>query len=356
MTRSSYALLALAVTTTAGVLVSSCNTPTCGPGTIQRQAATGELQCVPVDVPQQLIQCDVDGGNAEIIAGKCVSHIKCDPNSTMYDPASGICVGTGGGGCPPCPATPGAGKICLTGEIYDFVSNKKLADGDRTMRIAAYEPLSFLGNSSVAPLAEIATTNKNCYTIDGIGAPGAGLVAIGVSDPVGTATQVLALAGAGALVTGNKSYRVDLSVVTRKQVDDWSAAAGVNFDAQGMYIGLFFNDPVPDRTNLVFGELNPVAGVQITADGTPLTMAQNVKYLDPTRDKIGAALTATGALGIGVAPPPSSSIVNFSGKGGTCKNNLPCKFESHPGGSTAHVVFIDRFHDCNQSPTASTCM
>ena len=53
MTRSSYVLLALAVTTTAGVLVSSCNTPTCGPGTVQRQSASGELQCVLVDVPQQ---------------------------------------------------------------------------------------------------------------------------------------------------------------------------------------------------------------------------------------------------------------------------------------------------------------
>ena len=133
----------------------------------------------------------------------------------------GICVGTGGGGgCAACQSNSGRGKICLTGEIYDFVTNKKLADGDRTMRIAAYEPLSFLGNSSVAPLAEVATTTKSCYTIDGIPAPGAGLVAIGVSDPAGTATQILALAGAGALVTGNKSYRVDLSVVTRKQVDD----------------------------------------------------------------------------------------------------------------------------------------
>jgi len=273
-------------------MVSSCNPPTCGPGTVQRQAASGELQCVLVDVPQQAIQCDVDGGNAEIVNGKCVSHIKCDPVTTTYDPASGICVGSGAiGGCKPCPTNPGAGKICITGDIYDFITTQKLADGARTMRVAAYEPLSFLSNPSVAPLGQVDSTTKNCYTLDGIPTPGAGLVAIGVADPANTSPQVLALSGAGAAVTSNKSYHVDISVVTKAQVDAWSAMSPtLNFDTSGMYIGLFFNDPVPDRTNLVFSETHPVSGVQLASEGTAIA---NAKYLDPTRDKIAPALSAS---------------------------------------------------------------
>src|SRR5437879_4006859 len=111
MIRSFYALTALVFV---AATVWSCNNPACGPGTKQLQAANGDLQCVPVDVPSQLTPCDVDGGTVDIVGGNCVSHIKCDPGTTMYDPTTGVCVGTGGGpACGACPNPVPADSVCV---------------------------------------------------------------------------------------------------------------------------------------------------------------------------------------------------------------------------------------------------
>src|SRR5437764_11904905 len=110
MNRSLSILVALVAWGSLGVSLSGCNAPSCGPGTAQKQQADGTLKCVAVDEMDSMIPCDVDGGNAIIVGGKCVSAIQCDPNSTTL--INGVCVGTGGGTAT-CRA-PAPGKACVS--------------------------------------------------------------------------------------------------------------------------------------------------------------------------------------------------------------------------------------------------
>ena len=354
MTRSVHALLALVAVVGTSVAVTGCNSPNCGKGTKQVQQPDGTLTCQLAEVPKQLIQCDdVDGGTSVIVGGKCQSHIKCDPLTTGYDPVSGICVGTGGGtgDCPVC-KQPGPGKICVTGNVYDFSTGLRIKKGDKILRIGAYEPLAFLANPATDPLQETVDSN-GCYTFPDITTPGSGLVAVATADAKGTVPQAFELTGAGAIVVSGKIYKVDVYATPVSVVDGWKTQTGKNWDATGAYIALYYDKAVPDPTDLrIDAETMPAMGVQIV-DGPTVVTTGN--YFAPGATTLSTTLMATGAFG-GAAIPATGNITTYSGldvgcTAGTCTK----KWEHHLGASTAHVLFIDRYHNCTLSPTAATC-
>ena len=108
------------------VSLSSCNAPSCGPGTVQQQQTDGTLKCVAVDVPMQLTPCDTDGGNAVIVGGKCV--VGDSVRSEHDDERKWHLRRHERRGTATC-HTPTPGTICVSGAILDFKT--KTTNDDR---------------------------------------------------------------------------------------------------------------------------------------------------------------------------------------------------------------------------------
>ena len=324
-----------------------CNEPHCGAGTVARQQPDGSLDCVPADQAGAATPCDdADGGTSTISGGTCVSRVMCDPATTRFDPVSGLCVASGAAPTCVCPATD-ASHICVSGSLFDLVGNSASM---KNVRYAAYDPLQFLSNPNVAPLAED-TNAKGCYVFAGVKPPSTGLLAIVVKDPAGTTPAELEQAAVGATVVGGQSYKVDVFFLAAATVQSWSSSAGIDYDAQGGYLGLFFGEPAPGLTQLGYDEKTPIAGAVLQANGAP---APQLKFLGPTRGGLDPALSVTGMIGAAITPAPSG-VNTYSGSGGQC-NGTACAWEKHLGGGVAHAIFIERFHDCTSTPSAPTCM
>jgi hypothetical protein len=327
-----------------------CNHLNCGPGTVQKEGAHGELQCLPVDQSDAVTPCDVDGGAVAIVGGQCESRIQCDPATTMFDPNTGVCVGTGNGSsaCAACPDPIPAGEICLTGGIVDFQTGMHVMGGasSRPLQIGAYEPLGFISNPTGAmPIASDPASTKGCYTFV-LPTPASGLVALGVQDPTTGpgANPPLVIGAAGATVVSGQKYDLDGYLVLKSTLDGY-AAVNPSFASQGAYVGCYYKDAPPVPTNQLFDETMPAVGVTLLENGAPSTAA---RYLDATR-AIDAALTATGALGCAVVPG-NNNIDQFTGMGGGIT-----KWEKLPGGTAVGVVFVARLHSCDGGSTAATC-
>jgi hypothetical protein len=329
----------------AGALAASgCSSVQCGPGTKQVQLPSGDLVCQPVDQPAGGINCDVDAGNVEIQAGVCVSKIQCDPATTMFDPTTNQCVGIGNlTGCAPC-GTPASGTICITGKIYDYVSQQAFTDGQQALHIAAYEPLGFLAGMR-KPIAEDMSNTKGCYTFNNVMPPSDNLIAIAVDDPAGTTPTTLQLSGTGVTVTAARTYTVDLFALPSTVVAKWTTGAGIDYATTGAYVPFYYDKPVPAANDRSIVTTNFASGVTIYENNAA---AGGTKYLSTARDTI-AADTATTAVGGGTAPPPATPSL-FGGNGGTCASG-PCTWEKHLGGSAPGVIFFDRFFDCAQTAT-----
>jgi hypothetical protein len=336
--RSLCALLLLA--STAG-----CHYLSCGPGTKQSQNANGDSVCTPVDEAAADIVCDPAAGDVSIVNGKCASRIQCDPQTAMVLP-SGLCVGLAGNGsgCPTCP-TPAANGACVSGNLYDFATGMQVAPGGRPLRVAVYDPIAFLGNPEVAPIAET-TTTAGCFALPFT--PPGQIMVVAVSDPAAGpgALPPLSRGAVGAAIANGHVYKMDGFVVERALVDGWSANGGSDFSAKGAYVACYYDEPAPAATDLSFVETMPVAGVQLLFDGL---VPSTARYLGPDR-AIDPALPATGPLGCAVAPT-DGGIHGTGGSGGGVT-----KWEQRIGGSAADVVFLDRFHSCDKSSGAATCM
>jgi len=343
-------LVGIAALVAAGA--AGCSSPTCGPGTKQVQDKGGALRCVPVDQPAELTDCDVDGGNVEIVAGKCVSKITCDPATTMFDPATNRCVGIGTvTGCAPC-GTPAAGKFCVTGKIWDFVTNTQLAPGSKTVRVKVHDPFAFLGgNTDGLANGTIASTDKGCFTFNDLDTPAAGLIAVGVDDPDGT-TPTLALGAVGLPVVAGKAYTLDAFTVARSTVSAWETQSGVSY-ANGAYVGLYVNSPVETGTTVENPTSGFTAGVQMLENGA---VPASAKYFAASgRSTIDPAATSTTTTGGSIAAVTRGAVKAYSGSGGTCGGGA-CKWEARLGGSTTGVIFFNRFKECTTTPTAPSCM
>ena len=343
----SIAALALVATSGAG-----CNTPSCGAGTKQVQDGNGDLHCVSADAVAP-IGCLADGGT-HLVAGNCVATIACGPDTVPEVQADGttLCVGVGGGvggdgGCvPPC-GTPQPGTICVDGQVRHLVDGSSLSAGEM-VHVALYDPLSFLGDPSATPLAE---SDTGCgFKFDNVPYPPSMLVVVAVSDAGkrGLNTVTLQLTGTGAAVVAQQAYRVDSYAVPKSLVSGWSAAAGIDYDTAGAVLLEFFADMKPPPTDLQADETLPVAGVTLYQDGVPadgLSGHAAAKYFGASLSTLDGSLTTTGASGgTLVAASPSTGIFPvFTGMGGTSMGK-PIAWESSPGGSTAHVLFVERMH------------
>ncbi len=318
-----------------------CNNPVCGPGTKQVQKTNGDVECLPADIQSGGIDCDVDGG-ATIVAGHCVSAIVCGPNTKLMN---GECVGTGGmtmmhvpDACP----TPAAGKICVNGVTRHLLDNSFLASGEK-VHVAVYEPLAFLANPATTPLAEMDTDDT--YTFPDVPTPASGLVAVAVSDPVGTATATLQITGTGAIVVSGKSYQVDTYDTPITLVATWHGITGEDYDGMGAYVVKYYLDTGPAPTMLTATETMPADSVQVIQDSA---VAARAKYFDTDLMTIGAA-TSTTAVGAAILVG-DGQLSQYSGSG----NTPMTKWETHTGSTTGKVVFVDRYHPCTQDGTG-TC-
>jgi hypothetical protein len=321
----------------------SCTAPVCGPGTKQVQKPNGDLECRPVDAPASSITCDESQG-AHIVGGVCVG--KCGPN-TKLDPMTGECVGIGGGMTTahvpdPCP-TPAGGTICINGVVRHLLDNSFLASGEM-VRVAVYEPNAFLNNPALPPKMEVETDDT--YTFKDI-PPAAftlGTIALAVTDVKEATTQVLQITGTGSIVVAGKSYQIDTYATPRDAVLGWASMSnGVNYDMLGAYVMKFYGDPMPPEDKLTATETMPISGVMpLQGVSTPTT----ARYFGTALSMLDLTATATTAVGAAVLPGVGD-IKNYSGMGGML-NGAPIKWETHPGGTAPHVVFVDRFHPMAQ--------
>ena len=213
MNRRLSILVAAVAVGSLGTSLTSCNSPSCGAGTVQMQQSDGTLKCVPTDVPAALTPCDTDGGNVTIVGGKCVSAIQCDPGTTMNE--NGICVGTGGGptGC----STPSPGKACVPGSIFNFTDNK--LNKVTPIHVALYNPTDFLGG--MPALAEYdVTTGGDSYVFQNFTPPGLTLIVIVTSTATG-GTQFTVAATGDQGVSPGSIYHVDAYAVKKSDSDGW---------------------------------------------------------------------------------------------------------------------------------------
>jgi hypothetical protein len=323
-------LLGLALLAT--LASSGCSDLICGPGTQRQQLANGHLACVPTAVQPGDVHCDADAGVQLVGGDNCVSVVQCGPG-TMLDTSTGTCVSSGGpmphvpDACP----APSAGNLCITGVVRHFVDSSFLSG--EMVRVAVYDPLAFLGNPSSTPIAEVVTGDT--YLFKDVKTPGTGLVALAVTDPAG-ATAIYQITGVGAVVVAGQSYRLDAFAVKKSDVQAWSTSSGVDYDAQGAYVGRFFQDAVTAPNNLPATETMPLAGVKMVEASSGMPPA-GTQYFSTNLLTVGPSLTVTSAVGGAIAPTPS--LNTFSGSGGGV-----AMWEAFNGSSIAHAVFIQRFH------------
>jgi len=319
-------VVALVAVSGLGLSLSACNAPTCGPGTKQVQQPNGELQCVEVDSPSQLIDCDVDAG-AAIVGGRCVGAVTCGPNTTLMN---GQCVGTGGGGGVPQCGTPMTGHFCVSGAILNFVDNMPWSGS--SLHVSAWEPLTFLSPGGT-PLDQTDVTTGS-YILPNVPAPSLPLIVIVTGDAdfkdvtwVNTGSPDQGIAGGG-------KYRIDAYALPRSVADGWKPA--FDFAPGGAQVTKFYNDPKQTTTALVANEMNPVSGVVMTKDGANA----NAKYFGSSLTTIETGLTSTSATGTAIvaAPVQGTAFSLFSGMGGGIS------WESFSGGSAPGVVLVTRFH------------
>jgi hypothetical protein len=292
------------------------------------------------------VDCDLAAG-MQIVGGTCIPKpILC---------AASECLDADGGTCGPCATTgcktPKPGTLCVTGDLYDFATNTKLATGARTVRVSLYEPLTLLqmGIANAPALADI-TDDSGTFVFQDLSTPSSGNLAIVVRDPA-AATPELEPADSLTAVTSGLIHHVDQFVVPKSLVDGWSTQAGASYDSTGGYVAFYYDQPVPSITEqLIAVDTRPVAGVVLTDSGLAVAGA---KFFAPDRATLSPTLVATGALG-GTIGVPSSTATVLSGSGGTCAAP-PCKWENHLGAVIPHGLVLQRFHNCALSPSAASC-
>jgi len=307
-----------------GISLTSCNAPSCGPGTVQMQQKNGELKCVPTDIQAQTTPCDTDGGNVVIVGGKCVSAIQCDPGTTMD--VNGICVGTGGGGMPTC-STPATGKACVYGNILNFKDNMP---NTTPVHVELYDALGFLSGGGL--IASTDSTDGKNYIFRDFSPPQFGIIIVMTGHTMANMTE----AGTGALnISGNGQYRVDAYAIPKADSDAW----GFDISTGGAQIAKYYKDPKPQPTQLIANETMAASGVTMIKDGAP---AAGAKYFNDALTAVDGSLTMTSTSGVAIVASPiqmGGMFPTFTGSGGGVS-----PWESIQGGSAANIVIITRFH------------
>jgi hypothetical protein len=309
--------------------LSSCNAPSCGPGTVQQQQTDGTLKCVEADLMASQTPCDTDGGNAVIVGGKCVSGIQCDPATTTN--VNGICVGKAGSGPAQCHA-PASGTICVSGSILDFKT--EMANTVTPLHVELYDPLDLLMGGTALAQTDL-VDNGGSYVFQDAPPPTSTLLIV----LTGRTNATMTMAGTGAQgISAGVQYRVDAYAIQKADSDKW----GFDIATGGAQIARYFTDTKPAPNLLIANEKTPVAGVILTENGST-TAPAGTKYFDDTLTMVSGTLTSTGASGTAIVPAAvmGSNFPTFSGSGPTA---MPIAWETLPGGSAPGLVVITRFH------------
>jgi hypothetical protein len=317
------------------ILGAACNPPTCGKGTKEHQNANGDVECIPVDGMLDTLDCDVDAG-AHIVGGKCVSAITCGANTELV---GNECVGTGGATPhqPKACMQPGANQMCVNGVVRHLIDNSFLASGEM-VRVWVVDPLQFLANPSALAQSPCPTSvclappvdTDDTYTFNNLRVPQLA-TAVAVGDAAGT----LQVTGTGGLVTAGQKYQIDSYATPKTLAQSWATQSGFDLAVKGIYIARFFMDPAPQPNAIVATETMPLAGVTLTESGGPTA----AKYFGADFMTIGTG-TSTSAFGAAILQGTGDTqVLSFSGMGGGVAT-----WETHPGNTTANVVFVDRFH------------
>ena len=339
-TSNSATASTLAALLLAALAPSGCGSTTCAAGTEQKvDPATGDTVCVaPVPDGGNLsngLQC---GPNTMLVGGECVGidPSKVCGSGTKFDTASGTCVGAGPTPCepPPCPH-PDNMHFCIAGGV------RFLKDGTCTMgtklQVIAVDPLGFLaGNKTPIAPSPVTTDDNGAYVIPNLPVPSQALTALAVSDVGGPMTYMLTASGAN-MISGGQTYRLDLFVVEKSTVANWDTQAGLaggnTFEANGGYVARFRD---------AMG--NPVAGVQLTFQGTVLPPSEAFYFKGSMKDDLSTldkTLTMTDA-NAGAAIDLASTangLGPYNGMGG----GVTWPTMGALGTSTAGVIFVQTF-------------
>lgn len=317
-----------------------CVNVVCGEGTEAKfNQDTGATTCTG-KIPDKYVQCDPN--TTKIEGGICVGDPAKFPHcgmGTMQD-ASLACLplpSTCGHVPPTC--TPQPGKFAVAG-VITHLKDGKFADGEM-VEVRAYEPTSFIKNTSVPPQQVVVTMNST-FCLDNLSDTGGqGLIAIAITDP-GHVNWMLAGVGQNNVAPKN-TYRVDGYIIEKSLVASWDVQAGLSgmntFEAVGAYVGRFF-----DKPRVVGGGEDPtekgVAGVQLYAGFSAASDSYYFKGDLLTIDK--SAMLTDGATG-SVVERTTDITPGFTGKMGMI-GGMPVNWERFPGGSAAGVVFVQTFH------------
>jgi hypothetical protein len=325
--------ISLAFAVLAGLASSSCNDTTCGAGTVRQQMKDGSTQCVPVSATPGNTKCDPDAGVMLFGGDQCVSIIQCGAGTTL-DVATNTCVPSAGAGphtpdvCP----TPTPGNLCVNGTVLHFVDHSFLSG--EMVRVALYEPLAFLNDPTSMPIAE--TLTGDTFVFKDVQAPATGLVALAVTGPGGV-TTTYQLTGVATQIVPGQTYRLDAFAMMVSDVAAWTTSSGVDYDAKGAYVGVFYQDKPASPNQLPANETMPVAGAKMVQAGS-MTSPAGTQYFSTDLKTISQSATMTSAIGAAIMPAPAN-LDTFTGQGGGVTT-----WESVTGASLPHAVFIQRFH------------
>ena len=339
-----FGWIALAVIVLGGVAITlpSCGKNlSCGAGTVEMNG-----QCVQAGAP--VVTCG-DGG--VLIGGNCYPVI-CGTN-TKFNPATGMCEGTGGnmtGGCSATCSAPGSQTFCITGTAKSFVDPTMVVGPTATSHavVRVYDPIMFVTNPNTPPAATVNVEDMGCFIADGVPRFSSGLVAVSVDDmdmagPGGT----YATMGSGAILHANQNVTGQIAfMLTVDQANVWQNDIGSanppgctgGLTGCGAWIGLY----------LAHDGMTPVSGVSPTRQNNSDNPAPgNVFCFDTDRAHLVPTLKTTGALGMCIISP---DVVE--GHAGRCNGTCMCggaacaatpTYTDSTGGSTSGVFFFQPF-------------
>jgi hypothetical protein len=317
-----------------------CNSLTCGPGTIEATDSTGQRRCVPTAADAPTIPCDVDGG-AGIVAGRCVSAIRCGP-STVLDPASGLCVASGTTTGPSCPP-PASGKMCVMGTVRHLVDGTPI-NGEK-VKLSAYAPTALLSPGTppvVPPLDPVVGATFTLPDLDPNATGGKLLLMVG--DASGVSTPVMMnVASIAKQVSAGQIYTVDAYVLTRSQAATWSQQIGGTTDIvrDGAFVARFFADVIADPTQYTATDKLPVKDVALHGSaGTPAnTFYFGADLMTIEKTLAGTSTQAGSAIVVG------ASFDTYTGAGGVDPASMaPIAWPGLLGDSLAGAILVQRFH------------
>jgi hypothetical protein len=345
-----FGWIALSVLVLGGVAMTL---PSCGKN-LQCGAGTVEMngQCVQAGAT---VQSCGDGG--VVIGGNCYPVI-CGAN-TKFNPATGLCEGTGGGmtnGCASSCSAPGASTFCITGTAKYFIPGhatmnnvvEPTATSNAVVRV--YDPIAFVTNPNTPPAAVVNIEDNGCFIADGVPRFSSGLVAVAIDDMAHPGTDLTyAQMGAGAILHAGQNVTSQIAyALLNTEADTWQTSIGATnppgcsggLAGCGAWIGAYYEKTSTDSNP------KPIAGVKPSRPGDdPATgnvfcfPAGDLAHLDPNQK----TTTSTGMCVI--SPDVVEPHGGVCGTSGCTCNGTACTptFTASTGGTAPGVFFYQPF-------------